>query len=223
METRSSPARGSPARRASKRRIPLGLLPYSSSDDEDEEAGSDGAAAAQIGSRIPGASAPSPDADKRRRRDGARTVSVEMPPPASPSRASTRPRSSPKREGYVDPTQPGLSFAQPKGGMSRSKSTEGANGAAERPQPKPAAQATSRPTVSTLSPTSVSSGRKASGPSRHGRRSPLQPGRRSPLQPLDAEEDDTAPLDLEEELLADSDTSSDDSDSEDAMPIRRIE
>ena len=133
-----------------------------------------------------------------------------------------RPRSSPKRDGMVDPTQPGLSFAQPKGGMSRSKSTEGANGAAERPQPKPAAQATSRPTVSTLSPTSVSSGRKASGPSRHGRRSPLQPGRRSPLQPPDVEEDATAPLDLEEELL-DSGTSSDDSDSEDAMPIRRIE
>ena len=91
--------------------------------------------------------------------------------------------------------------------------TSGCHGRQRKP-----AQAPSRRTVPTLSPTS--SGRKSSGRSRHGRRSPRQP------LDGDVEEDAMTPLGLEEEEELDdsgSDSSSDDSDSEDAMPIRRIQ
>ena len=116
---------------ASKRRIPLGLLPYSSSESEEEEGGSEapddvaqlgGLMMAQLGGLMRQRAAANscasaanqnenetgsePTLDKRRKVAGSPRKCN-----SSPVRASPRARRSPAREGMVD-TQKGLSFAR---------------------------------------------------------------------------------------------------------------
>ena len=130
--TRSSPARASGG---SKRRIPLGLLPYSSSESEDEGDG-DGDEGSQIGgmmlrqraaasnARMRGAGAEEENGvvspEKRRKLAAATTAAAAAAAQcnSSPLRASARARQSPVREGMVDITQKGLSFAHSTGGAS---------------------------------------------------------------------------------------------------------
>ena len=106
-----------------KRRIPLGLLPYSSSESEGEEEPEPAASA--IGARLrhraaecagenrgAAAAAAAETPEKRRKRESEAGAAKSS---ASPARVSGRARQSPMREGFVDITQPGLSFAHSKG------------------------------------------------------------------------------------------------------------
>ncbi len=120
----------------SKRRIPLGLLPYSSSESEDEDGASEVPPddAAQLGGVMmrqraaanacaPGASenglASEASHDKRRK-----VAALAGQCKSSPLRASARTRQSPVREGMVDITQKGLSFAHSGSAQGRQATVE---------------------------------------------------------------------------------------------------
>ena len=143
-----------------KRRIPLGLLPYSSSSEgESEEENGGEPDATQLGGMMrrqraatntcaPGTSENVVLAthDKRRKTD---TLAGQCK--SSPLRASSRARQSPVREGMVDITQKGLSFAHSGGGQTKQAVTEpsrdGAGSASCQKQSTPAASAASAATA----------------------------------------------------------------------------
>jgi hypothetical protein len=144
----------------SKRRIPLGLLPYSSSESEEEDDASEAPQddAPQLGGLMmrqraaantcaSGASEnglPSQAAHDKRRKVATLVGQCK----SSPLRASVRMRQSPVREGMVDITQKGLSFAHSGSAQGTKQATAERSGtfAASTSQPKhgtPAASAAS--------------------------------------------------------------------------------
>ena len=153
---RASPAAGAGAGRngGNKRRIPLGLLPYSSSESEDDEV-----APSAIGARLrhcvegnakenrgaaAGAAAAPPKprgTPKKRRKTAVVTAGGCGTSPtkaaSSPACVSARARQSPARPGFIDITMPGLSLAHSgRGSGAQAKHTPKA-AAAVRPSAGP--------------------------------------------------------------------------------------